>query len=389
MSERFIPLSVPSLKGNELEYVTECVKTNWVSTAGSFVNRFEIEMAEYAGVRFAVAVINGTAALHVAMKTLGIGPGDEVLVPTLTFIAPVNAVNYTGADPVFMDCDDHLNINPTKLVEFCEKECSFDGQRLTDNKTGKTVKAVIPVHIFGHPVDIEPIMDVAEKYNLYVIEDAAESMGSGYISGRYKGKKTGAVGHIGCYSFNGNKIITAGGGGMVVTDDPEIAQHARYLTTQARDDELYYVHDNIGYNYRLTNVEAAIGVAQLEQLDGFVETKRKNFNLYRELLKDIEGLSFIEEQSYARSNCWLHTIVVNGNGMSRDGMLKALQANDIESRPVWKLNHEQKPYVGYRTYRIERAPYWYDRALCLPSSVGIEEDEIERVCAVIREQASI
>lgn len=378
-----IPLSIPFLSGNELRYVSECIETGWVSTAGGFVARFEEAVAAYSGARRAVAVSSGTAALHSALVLLGIKAGDEVLVPTVTFIATPNAVKYVGAEPVFTDCDDRLNMDPAKVRRFCEEECSFDGKSLVNRRSGNNVRAVMPVHIFGHPVDMEPLMETAERYNLFVIEDATESLGSKYTSGRYSGRMTGTIGHVGCYSFNGNKIMTTGGGGMLVTDDEELSSRAKYLTTQAKDDEVYSVHEEIGYNYRMTNVEAAVGVAQLERLDEFIGIKRANFELYRTILGK-EGLSLLVEPSYGFSNYWFYSLVTEKP--SRDELLRTLAREGIQARPLWRLNHLQKPYLYNQSYSIERAPYWYERVINLPCSVGITEEEIREVCGVIREQ---
>ncbi|MGM0607600.1 MAG: aminotransferase class I/II-fold pyridoxal phosphate-dependent enzyme, partial [Candidatus Muiribacteriota bacterium] len=223
MNQNFIPLSVPSFNGNELKYVTECIETEWVSTAGTYVNKFEKDIADYTGAKYAVACSSGTAALHIALILSGVGRDNEVIVPTLTFIAPINTIKYVGAEPVFMDCDDYLNIDVEKVKEFCEKECNFDGQFLINKKTKRKVKAIMPVHIFGHPLNIEPLIELKEKYNLKIIEDSTESLGSYYKNGKFKGKKTGTIGDIGCFSFNGNKIITTGGGGMFVTDNENFA----------------------------------------------------------------------------------------------------------------------------------------------------------------------
>ena len=284
-----LPLSIPNIRGNEWRYVKECLDTGWVSSAGSFVDDFEEGIASYLGSRHAISCVNGTAALHIALLISGIGPGDEVIVPTVTFIAPVNAVRYAGADPVFMDCDDYLNMDAEKTVEFLRKECRLRGGRLYNRKSEKRLSAILPVHVFGNPVDIEPLMAIAARYGLKVIEDATESLGSRYIKGRYKGRMSGAVGDIGCLSFNGNKIITTGGGGMLVTNNKKTAGIARYLTTQAKDDPVKYIHNSLGYNYRLSNIQAALGLAQLEMIDEFIGIKRANLASYDRHIRGIKG----------------------------------------------------------------------------------------------------
>lgn len=273
--EKLIPLSVPNLKGRELEYVTHAIETEWVSTAGPYITDFEQSLAKYVGVKEAVACQSGTAGLHLALMTCGVKACDEVIVPTLTFIAAVNPVKYIGAEPIFMDCDDSLTMDPIKLREFCEKECYFEHNVLFNKTTHKQIKAIIIVHVFGNIADMNAIMEVAATYNLKVIEDATEALGSFYTKGMYKGQYAGTIGDIGVYSFNGNKIITTGGGGMIVSKNKDYLDKCRYLSTQAKNDTLYFIHDEIGYNYRMTNIQAALGLAQLEQLESFINIKRE------------------------------------------------------------------------------------------------------------------
>ena len=247
-----IPLCVPEIRGNEWKYVKECLDTNWVSSVGSFVDRFERMLADYIGTIHAVATTSGTAALHIALLVAGVQPDDEVLVPTLSFIAPANAIRYTGAWPVFIDSEPiYWQMDPEKVLDFLEKECRWQGESLLNKTTGRRVKAILPVHILGHPCDIDPIREAAQKYDLAIIEDATESLGA-----KYKGNMVGRLGDIACFSFNGNKLITTGGGGMIVTNDESWANRARYLSTQAKDDPIEYFHSEIGYNYRLTNISS-------------------------------------------------------------------------------------------------------------------------------------
>ncbi|MFH1678190.1 MAG: LegC family aminotransferase [Candidatus Omnitrophota bacterium] len=386
MDNNFIPLSVPCLRGNELKYVKECIDTEWVSSAGTYVNRFEEGIAQYSGAKYAVACSSGTSALHICLVLSGVNEQDEVIVPSITFIAPVNTVRYVGARPVFMDCDDYLNINTDKLTEFCEQECYFTGGRLINKKTTSVIKALIPVHVFGSPVNIEPLMDLAEKYNLKIIEDATESLGSYYINGKYKNQKTGTIGDFGCYSFNGNKIITTGGGGMIVTNSPAYAQKAKYLTTQAKDDEVRFVHNQVGYNYRMNNLQAAIGCAQLEKISGYIDVKRKNFLIYKEGIADIEGLDLIGEPDYGFSNFWHYSLMVDKNkyGLSRDELMEKLSRNNIQARPLWQPNHLQAPYKDYQAYRIEKALYYHKNILSIPCSVSLTGQDIDKVIGVLR-----
>jgi len=379
-----IPLSVPELRGNEWKYVQECLDTGWVSSAGSFVTRFETELAAYTGARFAVACVNGTAALHVALQILGVEPGDEVIVPTLTFIATVNAVRYLGAVPVFMDCDPFYNLDPDKTAAFLREETELRDGACVNRSTGRRVAAVVAVHVFGNAADLDALVGLCRERKLAVLEDATESLGTRYRDGRH----TGTLGDIGCFSFNGNKIITTGGGGMIVTASAEHAARARYLTTQAKDDEVRYLHHEVGYNYRLTNVQAAIGVAQLELLPEFLDAKRRHRARYAAGLAGIAGLALAAMPPYADNNHWLHALQIDAAryGRDRDTLLAQLQAHGIQTRPVWHLNHLQKPYQRCQAYRIETAPRLLETTLTIPSSVGLRDQDIDFVVSRLRHE---
>jgi perosamine synthetase len=379
-----IPLSAPKMSGNEWKYVKECLDTNWVSSAGPFVDRFERMVGDFIGAEHAVATVNGTAALHIALIVAGVQPDDEVLVSTLTFIAPVNAVRYVGAWPVFMDADPVCwQMDPAKVSEFLKKRCHWIRGELRNRNTGRRVKAIIPVHVLGHPVDMDVILEVGQKNDLVIVEDASESLGA-----KYKNRMAGHLADIGCLSFNGNKIITTGGGGMIVTDNDAWARKARYLTTQAKDDPIEYVHNEIGYNYRLTNVHAAIGVAQLERIEEFIEAKRSLAAFYHKGLDGVAGVSSLKEASWARSVFWLFTVLVDKAmyGMSSRELIKSLSQNAIQARPFWMPAHQQRLYKSCESYRIEVANRLYDRGVSLPSSVGITEQEMNRVVEVVRAQ---
>lgn len=377
-----IPLSEPVLSGNEWEYIKECLDTGWVSSVGSFVNRFEEEVAKYLGAKHTVAVVNGTAALHLALIVAGVRPDDEVLVPTLTFIAPVNAVRYVGAHPVFFDCDPQtLCLDGRQVIEFLTKECEQRGDGKTYNKkTGQRVAAVIPVHALGHPADMDPLVEVCWRYKVCIIEDATESLGS-----EYKGKKAGALADLACLSFNGNKIITTGGGGMIVMSNEAWAARARHLSTQAKKDPLRYDHDEIGYNYRLTNIQAAMGVAQLEKLDEYVARKREIVARYRELLSGIEDrVKVLQEASGVKSNYWLATIQVAPE--HKEPLLQHLIAQGIQARPIWKLIHELPMYKGSAVYGADtpQARGAWQTCLNIPCSVNITNEQIETVAGAIK-----
>lgn len=383
--DSFIPLSVPSFQGNELKYVSNAVETEWVSTAGSYVNDFEKKIAEYVGSKHSISTVNGTAALHITLLESGISSGDEVIVPTVTFIATINVLRYIGAEPVFMDCTDDLTVDIKKVEKFILNECIWDGEKLINKTSKNRVAAVIPVDIYGNFPDYEHLESISEKYKLKVIQDAAESLGSHCISGKYKNKKAGILAPFGCLSFNGNKIITTGGGGMIITNDDQAASHMKYLTTQAKDDPVYYKHNEVGFNYRMTNLQAALGVAQLEKLDEYVEKKRYIFNRYNEKLSNIKGLSFIKENERTYSNYWFFSLVVNKEnfGIDRDQLMAYLQDKKIQTRPIWVLNHKQKPYKNCFAYEIEKAYYYYDKILSLPCSVNLSDDDLGRVIGAV------
>ncbi len=377
MSET-IPLSVPSIKGNEWVYVKECLDTEWVSSAGKFVDRFEAGLSEFTGAPYSVACVNGTAALHITLLVAGVQAGDEVIVPTITFIAPVNAIRYVGALPIFMDCDEYYNLDVEKTVDFIETQTIVKKGFAYNKATNRRIGALLPVHVFGNAVDLEPLIEICALRGIKIVEDATESLGTRYSSGRLSGIHAGTVGDLGCFSFNGNKIITTGGGGMIVTHDRSFAEKARYLTTQAKDDDLLYIHGEVGYNYRLTNIQAALGVAQLERLPEFVEIKRKNYSIYKKEIDRIPGLHLAEGPAYATNNHWMYALQIDKSvfPMDRDGLLKHLRRERIETRPVWYLNHLQKPYRKCQSYRMEKAYKMLDITLNIPCSVNLTESDI-------------
>lgn len=380
MEKKIIPLSVPNLKGNELQYVTTAVKTEWVSTSGPYVSEFEEKVAEYVHSAGAVSCQNGTSGLHISLILAGVTREDAVIVPTLTFIAAVNPVKYLDAYPIFMDCDDSLCMDPKKLLTYCQEECIFDGEELIDSKTGRHVKAMIVVHVFGNMADLEAIKVIADQYHIALIEDATEAIGTHYIKGPLKGKYAGTIGDLGVFSFNGNKIITTGGGGMIISDHKEYLTHAKHLTTQAKSDELYYTHDEVGYNYRMTNLQAALGLAQLEQLEDFIEVKQYNYQLYAELFADISGVRLLDVREAIKSNHWFYAVYIEEEfGMNRDEVIQYLAQQGIQSRPIWGLIHEQKPYEGAYAYRIEKARDYWQHVVNIPCSTNLRENDVREV----------
>jgi perosamine synthetase len=363
--------------GNEWAYVKECLDTAWVSTVGSFVDRFEEAVANVIGARYAVATSSGTAALHIALLAAGVQPGDEVLVSTLTFIAPANAIRYVGAWPVFIDAEPcYWQMDPDKAADFLQRKCSWLRGAPYNRETGRRVRAILPVHILGHPADTDPLLELARRYGLAVIEDATESLGA-----KYKERIVGHLGDVACFSFNGNKLITTGGGGMIVTDNQEWARCAKHLTTQAKDDAVEYVHSQIGYNYRLTNVQAAIGLAQIERLSGYVEAKRRIAFTYLEGLRDSPVFVPMPEAHWARSVFWMYTVLVEaeGTGCGSRTLMRELASRGIQTRPLWQPLHRSKAHEDSFATDCSVAEMLNSLALSLPCSVGLEPTTQSRV----------
>lgn len=370
--EKTILLSTPHMGHQELEFVQEAFTTNWIAPVGPHIDAFEKEFSTEVNVNHAAAVSSGTAALHLALRLLNISPGDEVFCSTLTFIASVSPITYLGARPVFIDSDrTSWNMDPGVLQDALEKRA----------KIGKLPKAVIVVHLYGQSADIDPISKLCQEYDIPLIEDAAESLGA-----TYKGRSPGTFGKFGFFSFNGNKIITTSGGGMLVSDDEELIRKARFLATQARDPAPHYQHSVIGYNYRLSNVLAGIGRGQLKVLQERVLARRKNFDFYCEHLSDLPGIGFMPEASFGISTRWLSCITIDSQefGATRDEVRLHLASSQIESRPVWKPLHLQPVFSGCDCFGGSVAEDLFDRGLCLPSGSNLTQDDLERVVNAIR-----
>lgn len=365
------PLHEPIFCGNENKYVQECIETGWVSSVGKFVDRFESDLADYIGVKRAVAVVNGTSALHVCLILSDVQPNDEVLVPALTFIATANVVTYCHAVPHFVDSAyDTLGIDPDALEAYLRDISELHGNDCYNKKTGRRIRAVVPMHTFGHPVDMDKMIVVCEKFHLVLIEDAAESVGS-----FYKGRHTGNFGRISAMSFNGNKTITTGGGGAVLTNDGEFGKLAKHITTQAKIPHRWaYAHDCIGYNYRMPNINAALGCAQLEELPGFVEKKRHLSEKYCKALEGVPNVQFFVEPEFAKSNYWLNAILLDKEVANRrDDVLTALNDAGIGSRPIWELMYTMPMFADCPRMDCKVAEDIGRRLINLPSSVRLGE----------------
>lgn len=364
--EGAIPLHKPTFDGNEWDYVKECIDTEWVSSVGSYVDRFEQDLADYTGTKRAVVVVNGTAALHVCLRLVGVKQNDEVLLPALTFVATANAVAYQGAIPHFVDSEERtLGLDPAKLGAYLDDIAEVKGETCINTETGRPIKAVVPMHAYGHPVDLDALQAVCDRYNIALVEDAAESLGS-----TYKGQHTGSIGACASLSFNGNKTITTGGGGAVLTNNEELADQAKHLTTTAKRDHAWeYFHDQMGYNYRMPNLNAALGCAQLEQLPGFLEKKRRLANRYQAAFADVEGVSFVSEPSFARSNYWLNTILLDAaHGDQRDTVLKQTNDAGLMTRPTWTLMHRLPMYNNCPRMDLTTAESLEQRLINIPST---------------------
>jgi len=362
-------LHEPKFSGNEWYYLKECLDSTFVSSVGKFVDRFEHDLAAFTGARHAVAVVNGTAALHIALKLSGVQRFDEVLIPSLTFVATANAVSYCGATPHFVDSEEHtLGVDALKLRDYLYRHTEQRAGQCINRTTGKIIRALVPMHTFGHPADMDGLMAVAHDFNLALVEDAAESLGS-----YYHGRHTGTFGSMGTLSFNGNKTITTGGGGAILTDDAELASHAKHLTTTAKLPHAWeYRHDEIGYNYRMPNINAALGCAQLEQLPAMLSEKRELYQRYHSALSSIRGISIMAEPEQCQSNYWLQTLVLQSEQSDqRDNLLKVTNDSGIMTRPVWILMHELVSFRDCPHMDLSCAQSLAGRLINIPSSPGL------------------
>ena len=378
---QFIPLSVPNFGAREAALAGEAITSGWVSTSGGKVTEFEQALADYVHMPRAVACNAGSSALHLAAMAAGITRGDEVIVPTLTFIAAVNPLTrYMGAEPIFIGCDDSLCIDPDAVEAFCAERCELRDGKLYNKATGAHVKALEVVHVFGNLGDMERLTEIAQKYHLILIEDATEALGTRFTAGKFAGKFAGTVGDIGCYSFNGNKIITTGAGGAVVSNHPDWAEHAKHLSTQAKTDLLQFLHDEVGYNYRMTNVQACLGIAQLERLEAFIAHKKALYDHYVEKLDGVKGLRILPfREDCTRSNHWFFSLYVKDSALDRDEIIEKLQAQGIQTRPVWALIHEQADYPRNEAYALDKALDYRKYIVNLPCSTNLSLEDCDRV----------
>lgn len=412
-----IPLSIPNLNPEISDYLKECIDTNWIAGGGRFLSAFEDQMANYLATPSAVACQSGTGGIHTGLQVLGVQHDTLVIAPTLTFIAAVNPITYLGATPYFIDCDDSLNMDLDQLEAFLSEACTLtltDGthapgrasedpsdtwphtkstyslypdRQLIHKATGKRISALVVVHVFGNLIDMHRVMQLAATYGLPVLEDATEALGSYYTEGPNAGRYAGTLADVGVYSFNANKIITTAGGGMVVSRHSEVLNRVRYLTTQAKDDVLYFIHDSIGYNYRMTNLQAALGVSQLAELEKFIAIKIHHYQGYAQAISEIKGLSLLPFNGGTRSNHWFYSLLVDPKvyGITRDQLLHYLEHKQIETRPIWHLNHLQKPYHSAPHEPIKKALYYLEHVLNLPCSTSLKDQERQVVIDALKQ----
>lgn len=371
-------LSGPNIAGNEWKYVKDCLDTGWVSSVGAYVEKFESMTAEYTGSKYAVATSSGTTALHICLILNGIEKNDYVIAPNVTFVASINSIKYTNADPILIDVDEHTwQMDLTLLESFLSGETERINGFCTYKKNGRKIKAIMPVHVLGNMCDMDRLLDISKKYNLVIIEDATEALGS-----YYKGRHSGTFGLMGTFSYNGNKIITTGGGGMIITDDESLAKKAKHLTTQAKSDPFEYMHDEIGYNYRLVNTAAAMGVGQMELLPVFLKRKLEIIDFYKKELDGMGDISFQKVEETVSPNWWLPTIMT---GKQRE-VLKILNDNKMQSRPFWVPMNKLPMFKNDVYYtKNDRSDYIYQKCLSIPCSTNITDDEMASVVSKIKE----
>jgi len=364
-----VGLHEPTFEGNEWKYLKECLDSSYVSSVGKFVDEFEEKLAEFTGAKYAIAVVNGTSALHIALRLAGVQPGDEVLIPALTFVATANAVSYCGATPHFVDSEEHtLGIDASKLRSYLNSIVDVEFNQSINKATGKVIRAIVPMHTFGHPSDLDALLSISRDFNIVLVEDAAESLGS-----YYKEQHTGTFGLLSATSFNGNKTITTGGGGAILTDDESLAKRAKHLATTAKKAHQWdYDHDDIGYNYRMPNINAALGCAQLEQLTLKLMRKRELYSKYKEVLQPISGLKLFEEPENCESNYWLQTVLLDIDyAHNLKLILEQTNNSGLATRPTWKLMTELKPYQPLPSMDLDGAISLSKRIVNIPSSSSL------------------
>ena len=384
-----IPLSAPTITGNETKHLGETIKKKWISTYGAYKIRFDKSLSKITKSNFVISVSSGTAALHLALCVLGVKKRQEVIVPSMTFVASINVIKYLDANPVFMDVDNNHNLDVKKTISFLKNNTYFKNSSTFNKKSKKKISALILAHMWGNALEFNELVKICKKKNIYIIEDAAEALGTYYSSGLNKNKHVGTIGDIGCLSFNGNKIITTGSGGALLVKKKSLQKKILYLAEQAKNDPIKYIHNEVGFNYRMPNINAAFGCAQLEKLKKFLQKRRQNFLVYRNLINKIPGLSLLEPMGYSKSNHWMNVIIIDRKKINKTPLYfhKKLLNKKIETRLVWRPNHLQKMYKSNEKYRISLSKKIYDTSLCIPSSSNLKTSEIKKICEIIKQIA--
>ena len=380
MQNKRISLSEPFFFKDDYKLLKKCIDSTWVSTSGKNIDLFEKKISKFTGSKYAIATINGTSSLHISLMLSGVSNNHEVIVPCLTFIASINAIKYNLAEPIFMDVDDYCNIDENKTLEFIKNHTYFKEGKTYNKKTNKIISALLIVHVWGNAASFSKLKNLCKKINIKIIEDASESLGTFYKQGVFKGKHTGTNGLLGCISFNGNKIMTTGGGGIILTDNKILAQKARYFISQAKDDTLNFTHNNIGYNYKLTNLNATLGLVQLKKIKLFIKKRSLIYSIYKKKINKIKGLNIISVPDYAQNNHWLSILRIDLRKYDKtlNQLQKIFLSKNIQTRPIWKLNHLQLPFKKNQTYKIENAQKLVKTCLCLPSSFNLTfKDQIK------------
>lgn len=381
----FIPLSEPQFSKQEIKYISHCIKTKWVSPSGGYVKEFENKIASYTNSKFSVSTINGTSALHIALILLGINSKHEVIVPSITFIAPINVVRYQNADPIFIGVNKYHTIDKEIFLNFIKKNTKFRNGYTINKKTKKIIRALIIVHTWGNAAEIDEIVNICKKQNIKIIEDASESLGAFYKDGKYKNKHTGTIGDIGCISFNANKIITTGGGGMILTQNKILAKKAEYLVTQAKNNAFKFIHNEIGYNYKMNNIAAAIGIAQFQHFNKILKYKKEIHNIYSNFFLKSNDFKILDAPPFSKSNFWLNLLVIKNNKININHLIKKLLLNKIDVRPVWYPNNLQKPYLKFQAFKTNKDIEIIKNTICLPSSINLKKNDIFKICKLINE----
>ena len=373
MLNKKISLSEPFFFKDDYRLLKKCIDSTWVSTSGKYVDLFERKISKFTGSKYAIATINGTSSLHISLMLAGVEHNHEVIAPCLTFIAPINAIKYNLAEPIFMDVDDYCNIDENKTLEFIKNYTYYKKGKTFNKKTNKVISALLIVHVWGNASSFSKLKSLCKKVNINIVEDASESLGTFYKKDFFDGKHTGTNSLLGCISFNGNKIMTTGCGGMILTDNKILAKKARYYINQAKDDVYNFTHNNVGYNYKLTNLNAALGLAQFKKINSFIKKRKLIYSIYKKNINKIKGLDIMRVPDYAKNNHWLSILKIDLERYDKTlGQLqKILISKNIQTRPIWKLNHTQLPFKKNETYKIENAEKLVKTCLCLPSSFNL------------------